>query len=324
MKRMLCLITVLCLLTALCGSAFAQTAPETAQESALPTELAQDDWVSAKKFVELSTGITMAYVEMGDPEGEVIILQHGMTDSSRSWSLAAPYFAAAGYHVYIPELRGMGQTDAPDGYYTTVTYAADLEAFFDAVGIDTAIVVGHSLGSFTAQTFCLMFPERCSRLVLVSSAPVDGCLNARLGGAYAKYIAPLAEEEHPSDSFMDFWYATDPKEESILPQFDTFLNYMKKEAQCLSKKAWTNILLGLIATDLTDLYPLYDRSVPTLVLHGSEDSMTEEQYQPELLELFGVDEGSYRDYEGVGHNIQFEIPEQCAGDILKWLADGSL
>ena len=123
-----------------------------------------------------------------------------MTDNSRAWSLAAPYFARAGYHVYLPDLRGMGLSDQPDGLYMVITYGTDMKAFMDAVGIDKAIVVGHSLGSFAAQSFCLMFPERCSKLVLVSSIPVRGLQNATLNAAYHAYIEPLAEDEHPSDA----------------------------------------------------------------------------------------------------------------------------
>ena len=299
-------------------------AADAPEEKTLPDEIAQEDWLDAKQYVELSTGITMAYVEMGDPDGEVVILQHGMTDNSRSWSLAAPYFAEAGYHVYLPDLRGMGKTDQPDGYYTTITYATDLKAFFDAMGIEKAILVGHSLGSFTVQTFALMFPELCSKIVLVSSVPLEGYQNQTLSGAYLKYIEPLGEDEHPSDAFMDVWYATTPQEDAIKDDFDVFLDYMKKEAQCLSKKAWSNIFLGLIATDLTDIYPMYDGSIPTLILHGDEDTMTLTEYQEELCGLFNVAEDSYRNYEGIGHNIQFEIPERCSTDIISWLQTGAL
>ena len=334
MKKLVCLILLGSLVFTMCAcssesgvrislneniSSTDEDGDAAAQTKELPTEISQEDWESAKQFVDLDTGIRMAYVEMGDPDGEPLILQHGMTDNSRSWSLAAKYFTEAGYHVYLPDLRGMGLTDQPDGYYTTIDYAADLEAFFDAMGIEKAILVGHSLGSFTVQTFCLMFPERCSKIVLVSSAPVKGYLNERLYGAYLKYVEPLGDDEHPSDAFMDVWYATNPQEEEISDIFDTFITNMKKEAQCLSKKAWKNILLGLAVTDLSDVYSLYDTSIPVLVLHGSEDTMTLTEYQDELCELFHVDSDSYINYEGVGHNIQFEIPKRSSEDIIEWL-----
>ena len=297
---------------------------KSASAGTLPMAISQEGWNAARKTVTLSTGIRMAYVEMGSPTGEVIILQHGMTDNSRSWTLAAPFFAEAGYHVYLPDLRGMGQSDQPDGYYTTITYATDLAAFFDAMGIEKATLVGHSLGSFTVQTFLLMFPERCSRAVLVSSAPVKGYLNPRLSAAHQAYVAPLSSDGHPSDAFMDHWYATNCQDEAVRDRFDTFLGYMKKEAQLLSKKSWTNIFLGLEATSLTDIYPLYDTGIPVLVLHGNDDTMTTTEYQAELLDLFHVDAAGYRNYTGIGHNIQFEIPTRCAHDILTWLSTGAL
>ncbi|HBL41358.1 MAG TPA: hypothetical protein DDY98_07270, partial [Ruminococcaceae bacterium] len=243
---------------------------------------------------------------------------------SRSWSLAAPYFAEAGYHVYLPDLRGMGKSDAPDGYYTPITFATDLEAFFDAMNIDKAILVGHSLGSYTVQCFSVMFPERCEKLVLVSSLPMKKYQDSSLVAAYQKYVEPLEENGHPSDAFMDAWYATELQEEEFSGVFDVFLQNMKKEAQALSKQAWKNIFLGNVAIDMTDLYTQIDHSIPVLVLHGDDDTMALTQYQDELLKIFEVDENSYVSYEGIGHNIQFETPKKCATDILTWLDTGSL
>lgn len=294
------------------------------QAKGLPVEISQDDWAEAKRFVTLSTGIKMAYVEMGNPNGEVVILQHGMTDNSRSWSLAAPYFAKAGYHVYLPDLRGMGKSDAPDGYYTPITYATDMEAFFDAMKIDKAILVGHSLGSYTVQCFSIMFPERCNKIVLVSSLPIEKYQNASLLPAYRAYVEPLAQDGHPTDAFMDKWYATVLHEEKFADAFDTFLANMKKEAQVLSKKAWKNIMLGMMAVDMTDLYSQIDRGIPVLIMHGDADTMALTQYQEELCKIFAVDESSYVNYAGIGHNIQFEMPGRCATDILTWLDTGSL
>ena len=316
MKKLVCLLMALTLLcmTAACGT----------QEQSLPLSISQEDWAAAKQYVTLSTGIKMAYIEMGDPDGEAVILQHGMTDNARSWSLAAPYFAEAGYHVFLPDLRGMGKSDAPDGYYTPITYASDLEAFFDAMGIDKAILVGHSLGSYTVQAFSMMFPERCEKLVLVSSLPMKNYQNAVLAAAYEAYIAPLEEDGHPSDDFMDAWYATTLHEDEFGDVFPAFLENMKKEAQCLPKHAWKSIFLGLMASDMEDLYAQVDESIPVLVLHGDADTMAPTEYQEELLTVFHVAPDSYRNYEGIGHNIQFEMPKRCASDILSWLATGAL
>jgi len=316
MKKLVCIFSLLLIVVSVFACA--------SKEKTLPMEISQEDWAGSKQFVELSTGIKMAYVEMGNPDGPVIILQHGTTDNSRSFSLVASYFTKAGYHVYLPDLRGMGKTEAPDGFYTPITYATDMEAFFDAMNIEKATLVGHSLGSFVVQSFSIMFPERCEKIVLVSSIPLKGYMNGSLLAAYENIVAPLAEDEHPSDAFMDRWYASILQEEQFADVFDTFLANMKKEAQVLSKRAWRNIFLGMTAINFETLYTQIDHSIPVLVLHGDDDTMTLTKYQPELLEIFQVDANSFVNYKGVGHNIQFETPDRCATDILTWLSTGSL
>jgi len=293
-------------------------------EISLPKEISQEDWNSCRQYVNLSTGIKMSYVEMGDPNGEVVILQHGMTDNSRSWSLTAPYFANAGYHVYMPDLRGQGKSQEADGYYTTVTYATDLKAFFDAKNIDKAIVIGHSLGSYTIQNFWMMFPEKCTKVVLVSSLPLNGYQNTRLT-SIVNMLDNLKDDEELSDTFMDFWYSSTCQEQKYNNGvFDTFLENMKKEAQSLSKKSWLNIVKGLIASNINDLYPYFNKTIPALVLHGNDDDMARGEYQQELLDDLGISNANYKNYIGVGHNIHFEIPEQFATDVLYWIKNGVL
>jgi len=321
MKKIVSVVLVMAMVMTVCVGC---SKKESAKKE-LPMAISQDDWADSKQFVELSTGIKMAYVEMGNPDGEVVILQHGMTDNSRSWSLAAPYFAEAGYHVYLPDLRGMGKTDATDGYYTAVTYATDLEAFFDAMNIDKAIVVGHSLGSFTVQTFALMFPQRCEKVVLVSSIPIKQYMTTSLNYLYDSYIEPLADDEHPSDEFMNYWYECTFKEDNAEEvEFDKMLNGLKAESKALAKDTWKNILFGLAATDLDGLYSRFDTSIPVPLLHGDDDAMTKNEYQEELKKLLNIDDNSYINYIGVGHNIQFEITDRSSKDILRWLETGKL
>ncbi len=118
-----------------CGTTPANTSSSNENVSEQPYELqmeiAQADWNDNRQYIELSTGITMAYVEMGNPDGDPLILIHGSTDNSRSWSMTAPYFAEAGYHVYMPDLRGHGYSDKPDtGMYTSGDYAADISCLY--------------------------------------------------------------------------------------------------------------------------------------------------------------------------------------------------
>ena len=283
---------------------------EDAQPYQLQMEISQEDWNDNRQYVELSTGITMSYVEMGVEDGPALILQHGMTDNSRVWSLSAPYFAAAGYHVYMPDLRGHGYSDQPDtGMYTVSDFAADLNAFMEAKGIEQADMVGHSLGSMTMQAFLLLYPERCKSVTLVASTPVSP---EHLGLDNYNYVITLKDGEHPDDDFMAAWYT------NANPVDEEFLGYVMKESQQLSASSWKAISAGGSVEDLRPFYPYFDDSIPLMILHGTEDVFFNDDYQKDLLGYLPW--ATYKVYDGVGHNVQYEIPEQFANDVLGFIA----
>jgi len=81
----------------------------------------------AYQYVDLDTGIRMAYVDLGDASNPTVVFLHGATDTYLSWSQIAPRVANSGYRVIVPELRGHGKTDKPEeGPYTLQTHAKDI------------------------------------------------------------------------------------------------------------------------------------------------------------------------------------------------------
>lgn len=308
------LALMMALSLAACGSSTSNE-PSTSETNDTPYELqmeiSQEDWDDHRQYVELSTGITMSYVEMGDPDGDPLILQHGMTDNSRSWSLVAPYFAQAGYHVYMLDLRGHGYSDKPDtGMYTIIDFSNDIAAFMDAKGIEKTDLVGHSLGSMTMQAFMMNYPNRCNHVVLVASAPVN---SATFGTDMYDYMLTLDEGDHPDDEFMAGWYSN-PN-----PVDEDFLQHEMAESQKLDVNAWRCICAGAAAVDMTRFYPYIDSyDIPTLIMHGTLDGFCDDASQETLLGY--LPDSEYIVYDGIGHNIQWEIPEQCAQDILNFIA----
>ncbi len=310
----LLLALMMALSLAACGND-ANNAPSSDGENDAPYELqmeiSQDDWDANRQYVDLSTGITMSYVEMGVEDGPALILQHGMTDNSRSWSLVASDFAEAGYHVYMLDLRGHGYSDKPEtGMYTIIDFSNDIAAFMDAKGIEKADLVGHSLGSMTMQAFMMNYPDRCNHVVLVASTPVN---SAALGTDMYDYMLTLADNEHPDDEFMAGWYAN-PN-----PVDEDFLQREMKESQNLDANAWRCICAGSAAVDLTPFYPYIDSyDIPTLIMHGTLDSFFDDAAQEILCSY--LPDAEYKVYENIGHNIQWEIPEQFAADVLAFIA----
>jgi pimeloyl-ACP methyl ester carboxylesterase len=111
-------------------------------------------------------GYRRAYRSAGT--GPVLLLVHGIGDSSESWM---PVMAALARHhtVIAPDLLGHGASDKPRADYAVAAYANGMRDLLDVLGIDAATLVGHSLGGGVAAQFAYQFPERCERLVLVAS-----------------------------------------------------------------------------------------------------------------------------------------------------------
>ena len=121
--------------------------------------------MSKLKEIQLH-GHRVAFREAG--EGPLIVLIHGITGRSDQWSPAIDHLAAE-HRVLAPDLLGHGESAKPRGDYSLGAYASAVRDTIVALGHERATIVGHSLGGGIAMQFAYQFPERCERLVLVSS-----------------------------------------------------------------------------------------------------------------------------------------------------------
>jgi non-heme chloroperoxidase len=117
------------------------------------------------KFVSLSAGVRIEYVEQGPAEadGVPVIFLHGVTDSWRSFERVLPLLPTS-IRAFALSQRGHGDSSRPTSGYRLADMSADLLGFFDAMGLRTAILVGHSMGASVAQRFVIDHPDRVERL----------------------------------------------------------------------------------------------------------------------------------------------------------------
>ena len=102
----------------------------------------------------LSTGLRVHYAEQGDREGEAIVFLHAYVDSWFSYGRVLPLLSPA-YRAFAPDQRGHGDSEKPVCCYGPNDYAADVDAFMEAVGIQEATLVGDSSGGLIAQRVAL-------------------------------------------------------------------------------------------------------------------------------------------------------------------------
>src|ERR687893_478362 len=100
--------------------------------------------------------------------GPALLLLHGITNSSQTWEQVAPLLTDR-FTLIAPDLLGHGESATPRGDYSLGAHASGVRDLLTALGVERATVVGHSLGGGIAMQFAYQFPERCERMVLVSS-----------------------------------------------------------------------------------------------------------------------------------------------------------
>lgn len=111
-------------------------------------------------------GHDLSYLDSGD--GDVVLFIHGILGSQRNWSHLVDRIDDT-QRVIVPDLFGHGESAKPMGDYSLSSHAATLRDLLDRLEVDQVTLVGHSLGGGIAMQFFYLFPERVSRLVLVSS-----------------------------------------------------------------------------------------------------------------------------------------------------------
>jgi len=126
-------------------------------------------------------------------EGPVLVLVHGIASTSGAWRDVLPWLAER-FTVLAPDLLGHGESAKPRGDYSLGAYASGIRDLMVALGYERATFIGHSLGGGVAMQLAYQFPERCERLVLVSSGGLGREVNLLLRSAAlpgAEYVLPV-------------------------------------------------------------------------------------------------------------------------------------
>ncbi|MEG3630017.1 alpha/beta fold hydrolase [Streptomyces poriticola] len=115
-------------------------------------------------------GARVAYWESGPADGEPVLLLHGYPADHHSWRHQAPALARTGHRVIAPDLLGWGRSDRPRHLpFDYDTEVARVGRLLDALGLDSANLVGHDYGGFLSLGFTQSHPERVRRLAILNS-----------------------------------------------------------------------------------------------------------------------------------------------------------
>jgi len=257
-----------------------------------------------ERRVRLRSGIAMNYVQAGRQSAPAVILLHGFLDSWEVYEDAVPALGES-YRVFALDQRGHGRTDKPPCCYTQQDYADDVVAFMDALGIERATIVGHSLGAFIAHKVAVEYPDRVDALVLVGGAaacntPVCDELKA-IGTTVPDEVDPQLIRDFQASSFHR------------MPSAERFKRILEVSAR-VPAHVWRQVIPALREEDHVDR--LRKIRVPTLILAGDHDLFPPAE-QRRLAEL--IPTGTLKLYPNTGHFLHIEEPARFTADVLSFL-----
>lgn len=256
-----------------------------------------------EKSIRLPNAVTLHYVEQGAADGIPVILVHGYPDSWFSYSAVMPHLPAQ-LRVIAPSLRGYGESDRSYGNYHPRDLAADLNEFMIKLGIASAHVVGHSMGSYVAEYLAIDHPECVRSLVLI------GTFRTLVGRAdLAELLATLDQ----MGAEVDIGLVREFQESTLAqPVPAEFLDRIVAESGKVPGHVWCGALQDLMCIDHFD--ELHRIKAPTTIFWGDKDGMSNLRDQHAIASATG---GELRLYAGAGHSLQWEEPKRFAQDLVK-------
>ncbi|WP_135825493.1 alpha/beta fold hydrolase [Halorussus ruber] len=217
------------------------------------------------------------YYEITDPaeattdegDAETVALVEGLGYGRWMWRWQKDRLADEGYRVVVWDNRGTGDSDEPDGPYTVEEMASDLEAVLDAVGAESAHVVGASMGGMIAQQYALDYDRAESLELLCTSHGGEEAIDTPEETRARMFGAPDDADEREAIRYKmkpamtdEFWAENDDLISDIVDwRLDGDASDSAREAQAA----------GVMQFDSSDR--LGDIEIPVLVAHGTDDTV---------------------------------------------------
>lgn len=214
------------------------------------------DWLNPETFDVAVDGGHLRVARWGE-SGPVVLAIHGITASHMTWPWVARELQDEA-QVIAPDLRGRGGSRDLPGPYGMKVHADDCVAILDHLGVDKAVVVGHSMGGFVAAVLALHYPARVSELILMdgglvlgelpADVDIDQFINVTLGPAAQR----LSMTFESLDAYYDFW---------------------RVHPSVQDEGAWNEVFEAYLAYDLMGEAPeLFSKTIADAVFADGRDS----------------------------------------------------
>ncbi len=223
-------------------------------------------------------GVSVAYTDSAasgvvaaDPDATPLVFVHGLSSTMGFWEYQLPHFQEQ-RRVLALDLPGYGMSARPDAPYTPPWYADVLDAWLDEVGLQRAIIVGHSMGGQIALTFALRHPDRVEGLVLSAPAGFEGFSTGEAAWMKRYWTEDRALQAREDDLRATFT-------QLVFNRHDDGVERLLRERVQLGRSAafaGTSVAVSRSIAGMLD-HPVLDRldevHQPVLIVFGSDDRM---------------------------------------------------
>lgn len=247
------------------------------------------------------------YAEAG--HGMPVLLVHGFPFDHRIWDAQLAALGAT-YHVIAPDLRGFGESAAPDTGYNMDDLAGDLVRLLDRLGIERAVWVGHSMGGYVTLAALRRWPERVSAAVFVGSHAQPDSHEKKI---QRESSAELVMKNGVSDTaftMMGAIFADEVDRQGDMAQriYDMMVN--------AAPQAVAGALRGMAERpDSRDV--ARKLAIPALVIAGEDDEAVGAELTDELAAL--IPGARQVIIPGAGHMPMVEQPDAFADSLRTFL-----
>jgi 3-oxoadipate enol-lactonase len=253
-------------------------------------------------------GLKLAYVDHGS--GPPMVAIHGWGGNKSVWRPQIDAFSREHRFIAI-DMPGHGDSGRPDGdhYYSPAACADMTRALMDQLGLDRAIILGQSMGTFVSQLIYHSDPRRVAALVLtgaLAGSPPAGKIAGVWVESIAQEIARRGIKDYLDDN-VRYWFS---------PSFDAAqIEQTTAERHKLASHAALAYCRAVSSLDIRDR--LSEIRVPTLIIDGSEDSRTPIE-EGELMNR-RIPDAWFKVIKGAGHLVNVEQPDAFNKAVLSFI-----
>jgi 3-oxoadipate enol-lactonase len=262
--------------------------------------------------IRASDGVRIAYDTWGARDGSPVLMIQGLGMNARAWALQRGAFGRQHRCVAIDN-RGTGHSDAPPGPYDLVRMAQDAIEVLDAEKIQSAHVVGASMGGVIAQILGVVYPDRVHSLTLACTACHHHEWRRELLAEWAEQVTAHGMTALTDDGMR--WLIGS----RLHRRFGVFVNVLARVLIQTKPHAFAAQVAAILAMPDDMRFELHTITAPTLVITGSQDTLTPLGDAEELAEL--IPTARLYVLRAAAHGLMAETPNAFNDAVLRFLAE---